>query len=58
MKTVKFEGTLEEWTNLVQQRFPKCFIETNGTHRYAMTDDLDLAHYSIVFGGGWIKDDD
>jgi len=55
MKTVKFEGTLEEWTSLVQEMFPECFIESNGKHRYAMTHELDLAHYSIVFGGGWIK---
>jgi len=54
VKTVEFEGTLEEWTALIKEKFPEAFIESNGTHRYAVTKE-DLAHYSTIHGGGWIK---
>ncbi len=52
-----FHGDKLKWMDLVKQRWPKSKFEDAGGGRwFAVSDQVDLAFYSIVQGGGWIRE--
>ncbi len=51
-----FHGDKLKWMDLVKQRWPRAKFEDAGGGRwFAVSDQLDLAFFSIVQGGGWIQ---
>lgn len=45
----------QTWTIEVSKRFPGAEIQREGNWTWAIFDGEDVAMYSVILGGGWIK---
>jgi 8-oxo-dGTP pyrophosphatase MutT (NUDIX family) len=51
-----FVGEKAEWLALVKKRWPKAKIESAGGGMwFAVANNLDLAYFSVIQGGGWVR---
>jgi 8-oxo-dGTP pyrophosphatase MutT (NUDIX family) len=51
-----FVGEKSDWLALVKKRWPKAKVESAGGGQwFAVSAQLDMAFFSVVQGGGWIR---